>query len=101
MPPPKLTEEPDDSKTWELVERCLLPIAFSHAVAVILAAVLNTLRISQTSSFVLFLLFLFVSVGFTLFYHNLKVSRFSYCQTRRDFIFYSSTFPIAIFFTTQ
>ena len=78
MPPPKLIEEPDDSKTWELVERCLLPIAFSHAVAVILAAILNTLRISQASSFLLFLLFLFVSVGFTLFYHNLKVSHHNF-----------------------
>ncbi|KAG8040618.1 hypothetical protein G9C98_002614 [Cotesia typhae] len=74
MPPKKVTEEPDDSQTWELLERCLLPIAFSHAVAVIISTVLNTLGISQTSSFVLFLLFLSLSIGFTLFYHNLKVT---------------------------
>ncbi|KAK0168916.1 hypothetical protein PV327_002672 [Microctonus hyperodae] len=74
MPPAKVVEEPDDSRTWELLERCLLPIAFSHAVAVTLASILNTLGISQTSSFVLFLLFLFFSIGITLFYHNLKVT---------------------------
>ncbi|XP_008544052.1 D-beta-hydroxybutyrate dehydrogenase, mitochondrial [Microplitis demolitor] len=74
MPAKKVIEEPDDSQTWELLERCLLPVAFSHAVAVIISTILNTLGISQTSSFVLFLLFLSLSVGFTLFYHNLKVT---------------------------
>lgn len=68
------TKETDDSQTWELAERCLLPIAFSHAIAIILATILNTLSISQTSSFVLFLLLLVISIGSTLFYHNLKVS---------------------------
>ncbi|KOX69724.1 D-beta-hydroxybutyrate dehydrogenase, mitochondrial [Melipona quadrifasciata] len=52
MPLPSASKEPDDSQTWELAERCLLPIAFSHAIAVILATILNTLSISQTSSFV-------------------------------------------------
>ncbi|XP_043798696.1 D-beta-hydroxybutyrate dehydrogenase, mitochondrial isoform X2 [Apis laboriosa] len=74
MPLPSGNKEPDDSQTWELAERCLLPIAFSHAIAVILATILNTLSISQTSSFVLFLLLLVISIGFTLFYHNLKVT---------------------------
>lgn len=74
MPPVNLNKDQDDSQSWELAERCLLPIAFSHAIAVILATVLNTLGISQTSSFVLFLLFLVISIGSTLFYHNLKVS---------------------------
>ena len=74
MPPVNLNKEQDDSQSWELAERCLLPIAFSHAIAVILATILNTLGISQTSSFVLFLLFFVISIGSTLFYHNLKVS---------------------------
>lgn len=74
MPPVNSDLEKDDSQTWELAERCLLPIAFSHAIAVIIATVFNTFGISQTSSFVLFLLFLVISIGFTLFYHNLKVS---------------------------
>ncbi|XP_033356143.1 D-beta-hydroxybutyrate dehydrogenase, mitochondrial [Bombus vosnesenskii] len=74
MPLPSGSKEPDDSQTWELAERCLLPIAFSHAIAVILATILNTLSISQTSSFVLFLLLLVISIGSTLFYHNLKVT---------------------------
>lgn len=73
MPSSSGNKEPDDSQTWELAERCLLPIAFSHAVAVILATILNTFGISQTSSFVLFILLLVISVGSTLFYHNLKV----------------------------
>lgn len=74
MPLPSANKERDDSQTWELAERCILPIAFSHAIAVILATILNTFGISQTSSFVLFLLLLVISIGFTLFYHNLKVS---------------------------
>lgn len=74
MPVSNPNKEPDDSQTWELVERCLLPIAFSHAAAVILATILNTLCISQTSSFGLFIILLGLSVGSTLFYHNLKVS---------------------------
>lgn len=73
MPSSSGNKETDDSQTWELAERCLLPIAFSHAIAVILATILNTFGISQTSSFVLFLLLLLISVGSTLFYHNLKV----------------------------
>lgn len=75
------SKEADDSQTWELAERCLLPIAFSHAIAVILATILNTFGISQTSSFVLFLLLLVISVGSTLFYHNLKV-RYLHCVTQ-------------------
>ncbi|XP_043499310.1 D-beta-hydroxybutyrate dehydrogenase, mitochondrial [Polistes fuscatus] len=71
---PSVNKESDDSQTWELAERCLLPIAFSHAVAVILATVLNIFGISQTSSFALFLLLLVISVSSTLFYHNLKVT---------------------------
>ncbi|XP_033211006.1 D-beta-hydroxybutyrate dehydrogenase, mitochondrial [Belonocnema kinseyi] len=74
MPTVNLNKDQDDSQSWELAERCLLPIAFSHAIAVILATVLNTLGITQTSSFVLFLLFLIISIGSTLFYHSLKVS---------------------------
>lgn len=69
------SKDTDDSRTWELADRCLLPVAFSHALAVILATCLNVLGISQISSFVLFLVFLSVSVGVTLFYHNLKVTR--------------------------
>jgi len=83
MPSSNGNKEADDSQTWELAERCLLPIAFSHAIAVILATILNTFGISQTSSFVLFLLLLVISVGSTLFYHNLKVR----CLCRVTLIF--------------
>lgn len=83
MPLSSGNKEPDDSQTWELAERCLLPIAFSHAVAVILATLLNVLGISQTSSFVLFLLLLIISIGATLFYHNLKVCYLRYTRFMR------------------
>lgn len=73
MPSSSVNKESDDSQSWELAERCLLPIAFSHAIAVILATILNTFGISQTSSFALFILLLIISIGSTLFYHNLKV----------------------------
>ncbi|XP_046670752.1 D-beta-hydroxybutyrate dehydrogenase, mitochondrial [Homalodisca vitripennis] len=69
-PVPKKPEE----LPWDLVDRCFLPAVFSHAAAVILSTVLNTLYISQVSMFTLFLLFLVISVGSTIFYHNLKVT---------------------------
>lgn len=58
---------------WDMVDRLLLPVVFSHAAAVILSSVLNTLYISQVSMLTLFFFFLLISVGSTLFYHNLKV----------------------------
>lgn len=68
-PAPKKPEE----IPWDLFDRCILPVIFSHAAAVILSTVLNVLYISQVSSFTLLLLFLTISVGSTIFYHNLKV----------------------------
>ncbi|RZF32645.1 hypothetical protein LSTR_LSTR004073 [Laodelphax striatellus] len=59
---------------WDLFDRCFIPVVFSHAAAVILSTVLNVLYISQVSSFTLFILFLIVSIGSTIFYHNLKVT---------------------------
>lgn len=74
--PQSSNKSADDSQSWELFERCLLPIVFSHAVAVIVSTILNTLGISQISSISLFLLFLTISLSLTLFYHNLKVKYF-------------------------
>ncbi|XP_054272969.1 D-beta-hydroxybutyrate dehydrogenase, mitochondrial [Macrosteles quadrilineatus] len=59
---------------WDLVDRCFLPIVFSHAAAIILSTILNNLYISQVSMFALFFWFLVISVGSTIFYHNLKVT---------------------------
>lgn len=59
---------------WDLVDRCVLPVVFSHALAFILAFVLNTLRISQVSSFTLSILFISCSLAVVVFYHNLKAS---------------------------
>lgn len=68
--PPKKQEE----LPWDILDRLLLPVVFSHAAAVILSTVLNTLYISQVSMFTLFFFFILISVGSTLFYHNLKVT---------------------------
>ncbi|XP_020707487.2 D-beta-hydroxybutyrate dehydrogenase, mitochondrial isoform X2 [Athalia rosae] len=52
MPPNPNKPANEDSQTWELLERCLLPVVFSHAIAIIVATILNTLGISQISSLV-------------------------------------------------
>ncbi|XP_014251063.1 D-beta-hydroxybutyrate dehydrogenase, mitochondrial [Cimex lectularius] len=65
-------EEPE--VIWDLIDRCLLPLVFSHAAAVISATVLNTLYISQISVFSLFLIYILLTLAVTLFYHNLKVT---------------------------
>jgi len=70
---PGVKNKPEEL-AWDLVDRCFLPVVFSHALAVILAFVLNTLYISQVSSFTLFILFIICSLAAVIFYHNLKVS---------------------------
>lgn len=69
-PAPKKSEE----IPWDLFDRIFLPVVFSHAAAVIISIILNVLYISQVSSFTLLIFFLIISVGSTVFYHNLKVS---------------------------
>uniref|UniRef100_A0A6M2DTY0 Putative corticosteroid 11-beta-dehydrogenase n=1 Tax=Xenopsylla cheopis TaxID=163159 RepID=A0A6M2DTY0_XENCH len=59
---------------WDMIDRCLLPIIFCHAAAVLLSTILNVLRISQVSTFTLFIWFTVSTMGAILFYHNLKVS---------------------------
>ncbi|CAB3377377.1 Hypothetical predicted protein [Cloeon dipterum] len=59
---------------WVLVDRCFLPVVFSHAAAVILSVVFNTLRISQISCFTLFFFICSSSLATVFFYHNLKVT---------------------------
>ncbi|KAK6620830.1 hypothetical protein RUM43_011126 [Polyplax serrata] len=73
---PKVKAKPDRQQElpWDLLDRCFLPILFSHASAIIISTVLNTLYISQVSAFSLFLLFVICSLAAVLFYHNLKVS---------------------------
>ncbi|CAB0005323.1 unnamed protein product [Nesidiocoris tenuis] len=64
----------DAEVLWDLIDRCLLPVLFSHAAAIILSTLLNVLRISQVSTVSLFIIFLGLTLAVTLFYHNLKVS---------------------------
>ncbi|KAJ1532041.1 hypothetical protein ONE63_000675 [Megalurothrips usitatus] len=59
---------------WDVVDRCLLPVLSAHALAVILAFVLNTLRISQVSSWTLFFWFTAITLATLWFYHNLQVT---------------------------
>uniref|UniRef100_A0A0A9XQ23 D-beta-hydroxybutyrate dehydrogenase, mitochondrial n=1 Tax=Lygus hesperus TaxID=30085 RepID=A0A0A9XQ23_LYGHE len=70
--PDRKPEEPE--VLWDLIDRCLLPLLFSHAAAIICSTLLNVLRISQISTISLFILFLALTLAITLFYHNLKVS---------------------------
>lgn len=56
-----------------MVDRCLLPVLTAHALAVILAFLLNTLRISQVSSWTLFFWFTSITLATLWFYHNLQV----------------------------
>nr|XP_018900099.1 PREDICTED: D-beta-hydroxybutyrate dehydrogenase, mitochondrial [Bemisia tabaci] len=81
-----------DEVPWDLFDRCILPVIFSHGAAIILSFVLNVLRISQVSSFTLFILFLILSLGTTIFYHNLTVTAagkavlITGCETRMSSI---------------
>ncbi|KAJ6650139.1 D-beta-hydroxybutyrate dehydrogenase, mitochondrial [Pseudolycoriella hygida] len=59
---------------WDLFDRLLLPLLCCHAVAIILSNLLNILRISQVTTFTLFMWFAVSVVGAILFYHHLKVS---------------------------
>ncbi|CAH1969483.1 unnamed protein product [Acanthoscelides obtectus] len=57
---------------WDMLDRCTLPVLFCHASAIILSTTLNVLRISDVSTFTLFIWFTIVTIGAVLFYHNLK-----------------------------
>lgn len=59
---------------WDIIDRCLTPLLFCHALAILLSTILNVLRISQVSAFTLFLWFALSTIGAVWFYHNLKVS---------------------------
>jgi len=58
---------------WDLLERCLLPVIFCQAAAVIVSTTLSALRIWNVTAFTLFIWFTIVMLGVVLFYHNLKV----------------------------
>jgi hypothetical protein len=58
---------------WDVLDRCLLPVIFCHAGAIILSTVLNALHISQVSTLTLFIFFAITTIAAVLFYHNLKV----------------------------
>lgn len=59
---------------WDLLDRCLLPIIFCHAAAMILSTVLNMLHISNVTTLTLFIWLTISTVAAVLFYHNLKVT---------------------------
>ncbi|KAL1131336.1 hypothetical protein AAG570_010954 [Ranatra chinensis] len=73
-----------EDRGWDLVDRCLLPVVFSHALAVILSTLLNTFGLSAVSTFPLFVAFLIVSLSVTIFYHNLKVTCAGKCVLITD-----------------
>jgi len=61
---------------WDLLDRLLLPLLCCHAAAIILSGLLNLLRISQVTTFGLFIWFALSTVGAVLFYHHLKVNHY-------------------------
>lgn len=66
-------KEKEKEVQWDLIDRCLLPLIFSHAAAVIITTFLNTLNISQISFFSVFFILVFFTLLITLSFHNLKV----------------------------
>ncbi|XP_056647611.1 D-beta-hydroxybutyrate dehydrogenase, mitochondrial [Diorhabda carinulata] len=59
---------------WDILDRCLLPVIFCHATAVLVSNALNVLKIWEVTTFTLFIWFTIVTIGAVLFYHNLKVT---------------------------
>ncbi|XP_073984344.1 D-beta-hydroxybutyrate dehydrogenase, mitochondrial [Rhodnius prolixus] len=72
-------KEKEKEVQWDLIDRCLLPLIFSHAAAVIITTFLNTLNISQISFFSVFFILVFFTLLITLSFHNLKVSYAGKC----------------------
>lgn len=59
---------------WDLFDRLILPLLGCHAAAILISGLLHLLRISQVSTFALFIWFAASTVGAILFYHYLKVT---------------------------
>ncbi|CAH1402903.1 unnamed protein product [Nezara viridula] len=59
---------------WDLVDRCLLPLVFSHAFSVILSTILGFLGLARLTLVSVFLPSIALTLALTLFYHTLKVS---------------------------
>lgn len=59
---------------WDILDRCLLPVVFCHAAAVLVSNALSVLQIWEVTTFTLFIWFTIVTIGLVMFYHNLKVS---------------------------
>ncbi|CAH0553737.1 unnamed protein product [Brassicogethes aeneus] len=68
------TSEMEKELPWDMLDRCLLPVIFCHAAAIVLSTVLNVLNISQVSTLTLFIWFTITTIASVLFYHNLKVT---------------------------
>lgn len=59
---------------WDILDRCLMPVLFCHAGAVLISNALSALQIWDVTTFTLFIWFTIVTIGLVMFYHNLKVS---------------------------
>lgn len=59
---------------WDLLDRCLLPVIFCNAAAVVISYSLHFMQWSEVAVFPLFVLLTAIATGLILFYHNLKVS---------------------------
>lgn len=61
---------------WDILDRCLMPVLFCHAGAVLISNALSVLQIWDVTTFTLFIWFTIVTIGLVMFYHNLKVRLF-------------------------
>lgn len=66
---------------WDIFDRLFLPVLYCHAVAIIITGFFEILGIrSAFSTFSIFIILSLLTVGGTLFFHNLKVSKLSIIQ---------------------
>lgn len=59
---------------WDLLDRCLLPLIFCNAAAVLVSYGLRIFDLADVAAFPLFVVFALITTALVLFYHNLKVS---------------------------
>lgn len=71
--PPQPQSSIHQEVPWDILDRCLLPVVFCHASAVLVSNALSVLQIWEVTTFTLFIWFTIVTIGLVMFYHNLKV----------------------------
>lgn len=71
--PPATTSSINQEVPWDILDRCLMPVLFCHAAAVLVSNALTVLQMWEVTTFTLFIWFTIATIGLVMFYHNLKV----------------------------